>query len=59
MKGFFLHVPNPSGRIRPWGLLSLLTEMSTRNIKIIMSLGSKLLPVRRTDNLAAICEPIV
>jgi hypothetical protein len=36
-----------------------LTEMSTRNIKIIMFLGSKVRPVRRADNLTAICEPIV
>jgi hypothetical protein len=35
----FINLPNPSGRTRPWGLLSLLTEMSTRNIK--MFLGSK------------------
>jgi hypothetical protein len=33
--------------------------MSTRNIKIIMFLGSKVRRVRRADNLAAICEPIV
>jgi hypothetical protein len=43
---------------RPWGSLSLLTEMSTTNIKI-MFLGSKLRLVRRADNLTAICEPIV
>jgi hypothetical protein len=36
----------------------LPTEMSTRNIKI-MFLGSKVRPVRRVDNLTAICEPIV
>jgi hypothetical protein len=36
-----------------------LTEMSTRNIKIIMFLGSNVWPVRRGDNLAAVCEPIV
>jgi hypothetical protein len=54
----FLNLPNPSGRTRPWGLLSL-TEMSTRNIKIIMFLGSKVRLVRRADNLTAIYEPIV
>jgi hypothetical protein len=32
---------------------------STRNIKIIMFLGSKVLRVRRDDNPTAICEPIV
>jgi hypothetical protein len=36
-----------------------LTEMSTRNRKIIMFLGSKVRPVRRADNVTAICEPIV
>jgi hypothetical protein len=33
--------------------------MSTRNIKIIMFLGSKVRRVRRADNLTAIYEPIV
>jgi hypothetical protein len=36
-----------------------LTEMSTRHIQIIMFLVSKVLRVRRADNLAAIYEPIV
>jgi hypothetical protein len=36
-----------------------LTEMRTRNKKIIISLGSKVRQVRRADNLTAICEPIV
>jgi hypothetical protein len=36
-----------------------LTEMSTRNIKIIMFLGSKERLVRTADKLTAICEPIV
>jgi hypothetical protein len=35
------------------------TEMSTRDIKIIMFLRSKVRRVRRADNLTAICEPIV
>jgi hypothetical protein len=49
-------LPNPYGRTRPWGLLSLLTEMSTRNIKIIMFLGSKVRGggVRRAYNLTTI-----
>jgi hypothetical protein len=34
-------------------------EMSTRNIKILMFLESKVRPVRRADNLTAIYEPIV
>jgi hypothetical protein len=33
-----------------------LTEMSTRNIKIIMFLWSKVRRVRRTENLTAICD---
>jgi hypothetical protein len=36
-----------------------LTEMSTRNNKIIMFLGSKVRLVRMADNLIAIYEPIV
>jgi hypothetical protein len=34
-------------------------EVSTRNRKIIMFLGSKVRPVSRDDNLATIYEPIV
>jgi hypothetical protein len=56
--GEFLNLPNPSGRTSPWGLLSL-TEMSTRSIKIMMFLGSKVRRVRKADNLTAIYEPIV
>jgi hypothetical protein len=37
----------------------VLTEMSIRNIKIIMFLESKMRPMRRADNLATIREPIV
>jgi hypothetical protein len=33
--------------------------MSAGNIKIIMFVRSKVQPVLRADNLAAICEPIV
>jgi hypothetical protein len=40
------------------GFTQSLTEMSSRNRKI-MFLGSRALPVRRADNLTAICEPIV
>jgi hypothetical protein len=52
-----LSLPHSSGRTRPWGLLSLLTEMSIRSR--IMFLGSKVRPVRGADNLTAIYEPIV
>jgi hypothetical protein len=38
---------------------SAITEMSTRNIKIKMFLGSKVWRVRKADNLTAIYEPIV
>jgi hypothetical protein len=41
------------------GFFQPLTEMSTRNIKIIMFLGSKVRREQRADNLTAICEPIV
>jgi hypothetical protein len=46
---------NPFGRSRPWGSTQPLTEMSTRSRKI-MFLGSIARPVRRADNLTAICE---
>jgi hypothetical protein len=46
--------------IPPLSIFSMLTEMSTRNMKIIiMFLGSKVRQVRRADNLTAICEPNV
>jgi hypothetical protein len=45
--------------ITPLGFTQPLTEMSTRNIKIIMFLGNKVLQVRRADNFTAIYEPIV
>jgi hypothetical protein len=40
------------------GFTQPLTEMSTRNVKI-MFLGSKVRRVRGADNLTATCEPIV
>jgi hypothetical protein len=40
------------------GFTQPLTEMSTRNIKIIIFLGSKVRQVSKADNLTAICEPI-
>jgi hypothetical protein len=41
------------------GFSQPLTEMSTRHIKIIMFLGSKVRLVRKADILTAIYEPIV
>jgi hypothetical protein len=41
------------------GFIKRLTEMSTRNIKMIIFLGSKVRSVRRADNLTSICKPIV
>jgi hypothetical protein len=38
----------------PWGSTQPLTEMSTRNLP-----AGKGWPVRKADNLTAICEPIV
>jgi hypothetical protein len=38
----------------PWGRLSLLTEMSTRNLP-----ADEGRPASKADNLTAICEPIV
>jgi hypothetical protein len=58
-RGDFLNLPNPSGRAKTLGFSQLVTEMSSRSIKIIMFLGSKVRRVRRADNITAICEPIV
>jgi predicted transcriptional regulator len=41
------------------GFTQRLTEMNTRNRKIITFLGSKVRPVCRANNLTAICDPIV
>jgi hypothetical protein len=51
--GFFIW-PNPSSCTMALGSTQPLTEMSTRNLP-----GGKGWPVRKTDNLTAICEPIV
>jgi hypothetical protein len=50
----FFNLPNPSSRTMALGLTQPLTEMSTRNIP-----GGKGRPVRKADNLTAICELIV
>jgi hypothetical protein len=44
--------------IEALGFTRPLTEISARNIKIIMFLSSKVRPVRRADILTAISEPI-
>jgi hypothetical protein len=49
----------PKWTVKYFESLQPLTEMSTRNIKIIMFLGSKVRRVRKADNLTAIYEPIV
>jgi hypothetical protein len=51
--GFF-SCPNPSNRTMSQGSTQHLTEMSTRNLPV-----GKWRPVRKADNLTAICEPIV
>jgi hypothetical protein len=43
----FFNLPTPSSRTVALGSTQLLTEMSSRR------------PVRKADNLTAICEPIV
>jgi hypothetical protein len=48
---FFFSLSNPSSRTMALGSNQPLTEMSTRNLP-----GCKKRPVRRADNLAAICE---
>jgi hypothetical protein len=51
--GFF-NLPNPSSRTMTLESDKPLTEMSTRNLA-----GGKGRPVRKADNLTAICEPTV
>jgi hypothetical protein len=51
--GFF-NLPNPSSRTMALGSTQPLTEMSTRNLP-----GGKRRLAPKTDNLTAICEPIV
>jgi hypothetical protein len=50
----FFNLPNPSSHSMALGSTQLLTEMSTRNLP-----GGEVWPVRKADNLTAICEPIV
>jgi hypothetical protein len=50
----FFNLPNPSSRTMDLGSTQPLIEMSTRNL-----LGGTGRPVRKADNLTAICEPIV
>jgi hypothetical protein len=50
----FFKLPNPSSRTMALGSIQPLTELGTRNLP-----GGKMGPVRRADNLAAICEPNV
>jgi hypothetical protein len=51
--GFFSW-PNPSSRTMALGSTQPLKEMSTRNFP-----GGKGRPVRKAEDLTAICEPIV
>jgi hypothetical protein len=53
ISGFF-NWPNPSSYSMVLGSTQPLIEMSTRNLS-----GGKERPVRKADNLTAICEPIV
>jgi hypothetical protein len=50
----FFNLPNPSSHAMALVSTQPLTEMSTKNL-----LGDKERPARKTDNLTAICEPIV
>jgi hypothetical protein len=52
--GFFFNLRNPCSRAMALGSTQPLTEMSTRNRS-----GDKGRPVRKADNLTAICELIV
>jgi hypothetical protein len=50
----FSNLPTLSSRTMALGSAQSLTEMSIRNLP-----GGKVRPARRTDDLTAICEPIV
>jgi hypothetical protein len=51
----FFNLPNPASRVMALGSTQqTLTEMSTRNLS-----GGKGWAARMTDNLTAVCEPIV
>jgi hypothetical protein len=54
MRWIFFNLPNPSSHTMAQELTQPPTEMSTRNLP-----GGKGRPVRKADNLTAICEPIV
>jgi hypothetical protein len=51
----WIYILHRSGRTRP----QPITKINTRNIKIIMFLGSKVRRVSRSDKYTAICKPIV
>jgi hypothetical protein len=51
--GFF-NLPIPSSRTMALESTQPLTDMSTSNLP-----GGKGLPVRKADNLTAVCEPTV
>jgi hypothetical protein len=53
----FLNLPNPYGRTRPWGLISLWQKWYQKCKHNNVS-GSKVRRVRRVEKLTAICEPI-
>jgi hypothetical protein len=50
----YLNWSNPSSRTMAVGSTQPLTEMSTRNLP-----GGKGRPMRKADNLTAICDPIL
>jgi hypothetical protein len=54
LRWIFFNLPNPSSGTMALGSTQPLTEMSTRNLP-----GVKGRPVRKADNLTALCEPIV
>jgi hypothetical protein len=55
---FFLNLPTPFSRSRPWDFTQPLTEMTTRS-RELMFLGSKARLVRKVSKLTAICELVV
>jgi hypothetical protein len=54
---FLIYLLLPSAQAL--GFTQPLTEMNTRNRKIVLFLKSKARPVRRADNPTTICEPTV
>jgi hypothetical protein len=54
---FFFNLPNTFSRTRPW--VQTASNRNENQGQKKMFLGGKAQPVRKADNLTAICEPII